>query len=56
MATLEYQPRGRGFELRLAAGSLELVALGTGLHDGDPEVSGSPELTGNVALVALMLG
>src|SRR5665647_381265 len=56
MATLEYQPRGRGFEVRLAAGSLELVARGTGLHDGDPEFSGSPELTGNVALVALMLG
>ncbi|MGZ3337518.1 MAG: DUF726 domain-containing protein, partial [Isosphaeraceae bacterium] len=56
MATLEYQPRGRGFEVRLAAGSLELVARGTGLHDRDPEVSGSPELTGNVALVALMLG
>ena len=34
MATLEYDPRGRGFEVRLAAGSLELVARGTGLHDG----------------------
>ena len=56
MATLRYQPRGRGFELQLAAGSLELVARGTGLHDGDPEVSGSPELRGSVALVALTLG
>jgi pimeloyl-ACP methyl ester carboxylesterase len=56
MTTFEYQPRGRGFEVRLAAGSLELVACGTNLLDGDPEVTGSPELTGNVALVALVLG
>ena len=56
MATIEYQPRGRGFEVRLAAGSLELVVRGTGLHHGDPEVCGSSELTGNVALVALVFG
>lgn len=56
MATVEYQPQGRGFEVQLAAGSLELVVRGTGLHDGDPEICGSSELTGNVALVALVLG
>jgi hypothetical protein len=56
VATLEYQPQGRGFELRLDAGGLELVTRGAGLNDGDPEVSGSPELTGNVSLVALVLG
>lgn len=56
MAGVEYQPRGQGFEVQVTAGSLKLVARGMGLHDGDPEVSGSPELTGNVALVALLLG
>lgn len=56
MATIEYQPRGRGFEARLTAGGVELVARGSGLDDGDPEVCGDPELTDNVALVALVLG
>lgn len=56
MATIEYQSRGLGFEVRLAAEDLELVASGTGLDDENPEVSGSPELEGNVALVALVLG
>jgi len=56
MATIEYQPRVPGFEVRLAAGSLELVARGTDPLDGDPAVTGSPELAGNVALVALLLG
>lgn len=56
MATVEYQPRGRGFEVRLAAGNLNLVVRGTGLHDENPEVCGSSELTSNVALVALLFG
>jgi len=56
MATLEYHPRGRGFEVRLDAQPLWIVATGTGLDDGKPDVSGSPELTGSVALVALLLG
>lgn len=56
MAVLAYLPRGGGFEVRLAATHHELVALGTGPDDADPEVAGSPELSDNVALVALMLG
>lgn len=56
MATIDYLPRGRGFEARLVVGSLELGASGTGLHDEHPVVSGSPELTGNVSLVTLLLG
>jgi pimeloyl-ACP methyl ester carboxylesterase len=56
MAALEYRPRGRGFEVSLVAGSHELVARNTGLGDNEPAVSGNPELTDNVALVALVLG
>ena len=56
MATIEYEPRRLGFEVRLEAGGLELVARGAGLDDENPEVSGSPELESNVALVALVLG
>jgi pimeloyl-ACP methyl ester carboxylesterase len=56
MATMEYQARGRGFEVRLAAGDSELIVCGTGLGDSDPEVTGKPELTDNVALKALVLG
>lgn len=56
MTTVQYRPRGQGFEVRLATGDLEIVACGRGLDDGHPEVVGSPELTGNVALVALLLG
>lgn len=55
MATVDYMPRGRGFEVRLAAGPLEFVAQGTGL-DCEPEVTGDPELLANIALVALVLG
>jgi hypothetical protein len=56
VTTIEYRPRGRGFEVRLAAEGLKIVACGTGLDDGDPVVTGSPELAGNVGLVALLLG
>ena len=56
MATLEYQPRGRGFEVRLATERYEVVATGTGLDDSEPAVSGSSELKDNVALMALLLG
>jgi Protein of unknown function (DUF726) len=56
MAQIEYRPRGRGFEVQLAAESLELVVLGTGLEDGNPDIVGSPELMANVALIALTLG
>lgn len=55
MATLDYTPRKRGFEVRLIAGSLELAASGPDL-DTEPEVTGDPELLDNVALVALVLG
>lgn len=55
MATIGYTPRGHGFEVRLAAGSAELVASGSGL-DAEPDVSGDQELTRNVALVTLVLG
>jgi pimeloyl-ACP methyl ester carboxylesterase len=56
MAELSYLPHGRGFELRLAAAHHELVLRGKGPNDSHPEVVGSPELSDNVALVALMLG
>ena len=55
MATLDYTPRKRGFEVRLIAGSLQLAARGPDL-DTEPEVTGDPELLDNVALVALVLG
>lgn len=56
MATIEYRPRARGFEARLAVDSLELLASGSGLDDADPDVSGSSELVNNIALVSLLLG
>ena len=56
MATIEYRPRGRGFEVGLTADGHEVVVRGTGLRDEEPEVSGSRELTSNVALMALILG
>ncbi|MGV8966574.1 MAG: DUF726 domain-containing protein [Cellulomonas sp.] len=55
MTTVDYAARGRGFEVRLVAGSLALVARGTDL-DTEAEVTGDPELMRNVALVALVLG
>jgi hypothetical protein len=56
MATLEYLPRGSGFEVRLDVGDRELIARGNGLEDGKPRLSGNPDLWSNVALVALVLG
>ena len=56
MAEIEYLPRGRGFEVRMAAAHHGLVVRGTGPDDASPEIVGSPELSGNVALVALVLG
>lgn len=55
MAAVEYTPRGRGFEVRLTVEEFEIVARGAGL-DAEPEILGDPELLGNVALVALLLG
>lgn len=55
MATIDYRPRGRGFEVRLVVGHLELVARGADL-DTEAEVTGDPELLANIALVALVLG
>ena len=48
--------RGPLAEVRLVAGTLELVARGRDLDDRDPEVSGNAELTENVSLAALTLG
>jgi pimeloyl-ACP methyl ester carboxylesterase len=56
MATIEYTPRGGGFEVRLTVGGLELLARGSSLDDSEPDLTGSPELKGNLALVALLLG
>ncbi len=56
MAEFAYLPRGGGFEVRLAARHHEIVVRGMGPDDAHPEVVGSPELSDNVALVALMLG
>ena len=55
MATIEYRPRARSFEARVAAKGLELILLGSGLDDPAPDLSGSHELTNNVALVTLFL-
>lgn len=55
MATIDYTPRGRGFEVRLSVEGLEIIARGAGLEEA-PSLSGDPELIGNVALVALLLG
>lgn len=55
MAAIVYTPRGRGFELRLTAGTLELRAEGAAL-EAEPVVTGDSKLTGNVALLALVLG
>jgi pimeloyl-ACP methyl ester carboxylesterase len=52
MADLDYGPKGLGCEVRLRAGMLELVATRSGLGDPSPEVTGSVELAGNLALVA----
>ncbi|WP_143447892.1 DUF726 domain-containing protein [Kineosporia sp. R_H_3] len=56
MATVDYRPQGLGFVVRLEAGSLQLCVEGRGVGDGDSQVSGDPELTRNVALMALALG
>jgi pimeloyl-ACP methyl ester carboxylesterase len=56
LAKIAYRPRGGGFEALLTTGEFELVVRGTGLDDSDPALAGSPELKGNVALVALLLG
>jgi pimeloyl-ACP methyl ester carboxylesterase len=56
MAELAYLPRSGGFEVRLAVEHHELAARGTGPDDSHPEVVGSPDLSDNVALVALVLG
>lgn len=55
MTTVDYTPRGHGFEVRLVAESREIVAHGTDL-DTEPELTGDQELLDNVALVALVLG
>ncbi|MFC8503058.1 DUF726 domain-containing protein [Pedococcus sp. NPDC057267] len=56
MATIEYKPRGHGFESRLAVDGLELLVRGASLEDSAPQLTGSPELMSNVALTALNLG
>lgn len=56
MTKLTYRPRGGGFEVGLDAEHYQLVVRGVGPDDAHPEVLGSPELSGNVALVALVLG
>jgi hypothetical protein len=48
MATVECTPRGRGFEVRLHAGALSLVARGTEL-DAKPELTGDRDLLDNLA-------
>lgn len=55
MPSLTYSPRGRGFEVHLVtARTGDLVVTGNGLDA--PVVEGSVELTGNLALVTLVLG
>lgn len=54
--SIAYTPRGRGFEVALQTDhSGDLTVRGTGLEDDEPIIDGSPELTGNVALVASTL-
>jgi pimeloyl-ACP methyl ester carboxylesterase len=55
MATVEYAPRGGGFEVRLRAGPLKILARGASL-DTEPELTGDQDLLANVALVTLLLG
>lgn len=55
MATLDYTPRGLGFELTLIAGAERLSISGQGLDDDSPVVGGSERLRTNLALVTLAL-
>lgn len=54
--TIQYTPRGRGFEVELKTEkSGELGVRGSGLDDHEPTVEGSPDLKANVALLASTL-